>query len=247
MATFFAVLSSAGSLLLVAAIGLGHWGEQWGVPLSTHFLVGLLAAMAASAAHCLVFGIFTGSGKDTRELVQDLHLDPNYALRTKAFRKVTFPPAMYAILLLLLTSIMGGAAPKGPVWGWIHFILAWGSLAYNLKTFLLEYKCIRDNARILADVNSRAGAVISATPAKPASEVPLMDLVNDPLEWGTHVFALGKFLSFLGYNVWLPFIYLKFIMGLSLSIWPFAVGSLSLLLAGLFLRLKYREFRPGVR
>jgi hypothetical protein len=248
MATFFAILSTIGSALLLAAIGFGHFGAQWGVPLSTHFLTGLIAAITAAAAHCLVFGIFTGSGKDTRELVQDLHLDPEYAKRTKAFRKKTFPGAMYAILLLLLTSILGGAAPKSYFWALTHGVLAWVSFVYNLKTFWLEYRCIRENAAILADVNSRAGAVLSTQPPPPVSEVPLMDQATDPKEWGTHVYALGKFLSFLGYNVWLPYIYLRFTVGMggaiSLPLWPFLGGSLLLLLAGWYLRAKYYEYRP---
>jgi len=245
MTGFFGFSAVLSSTLLAFSIGLGYWGH------SSHLLVSLLAAFVSISAHCLIFGIFTGAGKDTRELVQDLNLSTEFVRQTKAFRKITFPPALYAILMILITSFFGGALSK---WGG-NLVLAHGLFAlltfgYNLKTFWLEFKCVRENALILRKVNSEAAKVTEAHPELVESAHFESPEVVDGLggyRWGSHVFALGKFLCFMGWNCYLPYIYMKFIMGkLDLPLWPFASLSLLFLGVGYFLRWKYRSDRPGL-
>ena len=246
MGGFFAVLSVLSSGLMGLSMVWGYLGNP------NHLLLSLATAFLSISAHCLVFGIFTGAGKDTRELVQDLHLNPDFVGQTKSFRKIAFPPALYAILWILLTSILGGAISSvtWPYFPSFHGFIAWITFAYNLKTFWLEYKCIRQNAEILKDVNRAAAKVTTAQPElipqnRFDSEQAVAGVAG--LEWGSHVFALGKFLCFLGWNSYLPYLYLKFIVGyVDLPVWPFLGLSLVLISFGYTLRWKYRKYRPGL-
>lgn len=246
MAPFFRFSSILSSGLLAASIVLGYLGH------TNHLIVSLIAAFVAISAHCLVFGIFTGAGKDTRELVQDLHLNPEFVGQTKSFRKITFPPALYAILMILITAFFGGALStlRGSYWPFLHGLMAWVTLAYNIKTYLLEYRCVRENAAILKRVNSEAAKVTTQNPELADTENFSSPEAVDGLggyRWGSHVFALGKFLCFLGWNVFLPYIYMRFIMGLILlPLWPFLVFSVVFLAGGYFLRWKYRKDQPGL-
>ena len=246
MTPFFGFAAAFSSLLLGATLALGYLGHP------SHLIVSLGAAFAAISAHCLIFGIFTGAGKDTRELVQDLHLNPEFVGQTKSFRKITFPPALYAILMILVTAFLGGALSnlKGSYWPMLHGLMAWVTFAYNVKTFVLEYRCVRENAAILKRVNFEAAQVTTQHP-----ELASVDQFESPeavdglggYQWGSHVFALGKFLCFLGWNMLLPYFYMKFIMGMILlPIWPFLVLSAVFLGGGYFLRWKYRQYRPGL-
>lgn len=246
MTGFFGFAALVSSLLLGVSIVLGYLGY------SAHLLVSLLAAFIAISAHCLIFGIFTGAGKDTRELVQDLSLNPEFVGQTKAFRKLTFPPALYAILMILLTAFLGGALSSwgGGKFALIHGLFACLTLAYNIKTFRLEFQCVRENSLILRKVNFEAAKVTQAHPELISSnnfESPEKVDGLGGYQWGSHVFALGKFLSFMGWNTYLPYIYMKFIMGmLELSLWPFLILSAAFLSSGYFLRWKYRNYRPEV-
>ncbi len=245
---FFGISSILCGAFLVASLVLGHFNGELGLSPGHHLLVGLGGAIHSVAHHCLVFGIFTGSGKDTRELVQDLRLDPDYAAKTKAFRRFVFPVALYSILLLLITTTLGGALTthSGSFIRILHLTLAWFTVLYNLRAFWIEFKAVRDNAQILGTVNEVATQVASREPALPPSEVPLLGTTLEKLEWGTHVYALGKFLCFLGFNAWLPFIYMRFIMGLfQTPLWPFLLASALCLLGGYYLRWRYRGYRPG--
>ena len=244
MASFFAILALAATGLISAAMWLGFQGDP------NHLFWALAGVTAGLSAHCLIFGIFTGAGKDTRELVQDLGLNPEFTSQTKSFRKIAFPPALYCTFLIVLTAIMGGALSTS-IHGWVRWVhqgLAWVTLIYNLKTFWLEWNCIRQNAAILRTVNQAAAVVTTEKPELKAPETFDSPEVVDGLggyEWGQHVFALGKFLCFLGLNAWLPYIYMRFIMAKEwVEAWPFLLFSAVFLLSGYFLRFRYRDFSP---
>jgi hypothetical protein len=243
MATVFAILASISTGLLLLSAGLGSGSH------SNHLMVGLFAGVLSISCHCLIFGIFTGSGKDTRLLVEDWRLDPQFVKQTKVFKRTIFPPALYAILFTLMTTTLGGAlSSSGAVWmHWAHGLLAVFTIVYNIKTFYIEFKAIQENARILREVNKVAANVTSNLPQeKEQFEEGVGEKVAD-LDWGTHVFAFGRFLCFMGWNVWLAYIYFRWIMGeFRTPLWPFFLSSLLLLGFGYLLRFRYRSFRPEI-
>lgn len=244
MARFFASFAIICTLALAASLvaGMGGWFGPAG-----HMLLGLGSALLAACLHCLVFAIFTGSGKDTRLLVQDLALNQQYVARTKAFKREVFPPALYAIGWLFATTTAGGAIaawPGSPVARYFHLFLAWFTFFYNVRTFWREALAVAENSRILVEVNRVAGDAVwkarrehgsAPTDADPASE----------LAFETHAYALGKFLCFLGLNVWLVYLYFRVIMGwIGVPLWPFLALSAAFLAGGYYLRWRYRGFRP---
>lgn len=252
MSHFFNAFACVCAGLLAASLAVGHFPGIFGLGISHHLLLGLAAALLTVSLHCLIFGIFTGAGKDTRELVQDLSLNPEFVGTTKAFRRVAFPPALYAILLLVLTTSLGGALSVATAPGvvrWLHVGLAWITFLYNLKAFWIEARCVRENAAILKKVNQEATSTLVHHPevGKAIPDVAgVIPAATETLEWGAHVFALGKFLCFLGWNTWLPFVYLKYIVGyFTMPVWPFLMVSLGLLAGGYYLRWRYQSFRPA--
>ncbi len=214
-----------------------------GLPATGHSLIGLSAAILNVSVHCLIFAIFTGSGKDIRELVQHYELDRQFVVRTKEFKREIFPRALYAILLLVLTTSLGGLAAVSTHWTpiirWAHFIFAWSTFFYSAKVFLLECRAVKENGGIIERVNK---AVLE--------KQVMIDSIGpqtvDELQWGLDVYVLGKILIFLGYNLWLPYIYLRFAVGwFRLSVWPFLGISALCLSYGYYLRFMYQRYKPG--
>lgn len=208
-------------------------------------MVALFSAVAAVSLHCLVFAIFTGAGKDTRELSEDLKLSRDYFEKIKGFRKTNFPQALYAILFLMAAIFLGGAVTVKPsfILGLIHGVFSAGAVLYNLKVFRFEFLSIRENASLLAEVNSVAADV--AESVERHTIAPEIDLEPvQPVEWDQHVRAFGKFLIFLGVNLFLPYIYLRFIMGItSIPFWPFILLAVFLVLAGYLLKERHSSYR----
>ncbi len=209
----------------------------------SHVLLGLFNGVLNVSLHCLVFGIFTGAGKDARELVQDLKLDARYIELTKSFRKKTFPAALYCIFLIMATILIGGTIVKYPLLRWGHLTLAILTFLYNFKTIRMESASVKENAAILKELNLKASNRLETNPEN-KKEIPeiagYVNAATETLDWNSHVHALGKFLCFLGWNIWLPYIYLRFVMGhYWVSVIPFGVSSLFLFGFGYYLRLRY--------
>lgn len=240
MTGFFLIASLMTSLGLTSSVLMGVLGSGY------HLMAALFSSVAAVSLHCLVFGIFTGAGKDTRELAQDLAMSQEYFEKIKIFRKKNFPPALYAILFLMAAIFLGGAVTVKPgyVLGIVHGIFAAVAVLYNLKTFYLEYTSIRDNARLLEEVNRQASVIASGKKLNPVLPEIELEPVSQ-VEWGTHVYALGKFLTFLGINMFLPYLYTRFIMGiLTMPVWPYLTASLVFLISGYYLRTQYKQYQP---
>lgn len=235
MTGFFAFSSVLTSFGLLSAIVMGFQGSGY------HLMVALFSAVAGVSLHCLVFGIFTGAGKDTRELSEDLKLSREYFEKIKVFRKTNFPKALYAILLLMAAIFLGGAVTvrPSPTLGLVHGLFSSAAVLYNLYVFFFETKSIRENARLLGEVNRLAGSVASGVERKTID--PEIDLEPvQPLEWNQHVRAFGKFLIFLGANLFLPFIYMHYIMGMDyIPFWPFLVSAIALVGCGYVLKTRY--------
>lgn len=240
MTAFFFVASLLTSIGLVSSIVMGMLGSGY------HLMVALFSSVVAVSLHCLVFGIFTGAGKDTRELAQDLAMSQEYFEKIKKFRKSNFPPALYAIFFLMGAIFLGGAVTVKPSYtlGLVHGIFSALAVLYNLKTFWLECRSIKENAQLLQEVNEKATLISDGKVLNPV--VPEIELEPvSQVEWGTHVYALGKFLCFLGINMFLPYLYTRFIMGiLTMPFWPYLTASLVLLVAGYYLRMNYRQYQP---
>ena len=246
MGNFFTILALVSEGLLVATLLCSHFAASWGLTASFHIFLGLASAFLAILTHCLVFAIFTGSGKDAREITEDLFLRPDFVRETKRFRRENFPIALYGILAILFTVILGGTLGSTHS-SWlrlIHLATAWVTILYNGSIFFKEALAVRENTVLLRILNAEALEKVPKTPIFAEEDVPLLALTKDSIEWGTHVHALGKFLCFLAYNVWLPYLYLRFVMGyLYLQLWPFIVLFSVLLLGGAYLRWKYQSLQ----
>ena len=242
MNLFFRGASIVSGILLVLSVILGALTGLSGLPLQWHILPGIGAAMLGVSVHCLVFALFTGSGKDVREMTEDLSLDPSIYARMKEFKREIFPSTLYGISGLVIVSILGGVAGSlGAMFGLVHGIVALLVTVHNLIIFRKQYLAVIENSALIERANDLASREVRNNPGVRDS----VDKVPEDVEWGTHVWALGKFLCFLGCNIWLPYIYFKFILSWARTpFWPFFLVSGSLICFGYYLRFRYGYYRP---
>jgi len=140
------------------------------------------------------------------------------------------------------------AALGGRYMPWLHMGLAWVTFFYNVKVILLEYRAVRQNSQIIERLNTESLSAIKKTAPSKGTDLEEKFPGADAYEWGTHVYALGKFLCFMGGNTWLPYLYIRFIMGyVDLPLLPFIFVSLGFLCGGYYLRWRYQTYRPGKR
>lgn len=122
-----------------------------------HVFFGLLSSTTTLGVHCLIFIYFLGTGRWVKEvaLAYKIPDDPLPKL-TRTLKRRTFPPALFAMLIVVATSAAGAGADTR-VWPWqVHATLAVLALAINVWAFFVEYRAVAINAgvidRVMAEV-----------------------------------------------------------------------------------------------
>jgi hypothetical protein len=161
MTRIFTTLAAADTLALLAAFTVGWWsklshgpGGDGGISIYLlHLLLGLFAALTTLFVHCLIFIYFLGTGRWVKEvaLAYDLPDEPFYRV-TRVLKRQTFPAALGAMVVTMLTAAAGqGVQVLG--WPWVvHFGLALVTLAVNGLVFVVEYRNLLRNAATLDSV-----------------------------------------------------------------------------------------------
>lgn len=122
-----------------------------------HAYFGLIATVAVLITHCWVFFYFIGTGEGIREGVIEHKLDPAHIKATKKFKAKTFPFALFSMVFMIVTTILGaGIQVKQvePVWhkGFMYF-----ALLFNFFTFYQEQRIIKANQILMAQLNAQIG------------------------------------------------------------------------------------------
>ncbi len=160
MTTRFLLLAGINGLLLLASFVLGwvswfHGGaRRLDTPLYTyHFLVGLLTALSTLFVHCIIFTYFLGTGRWVKEVGLAYGLpDSLLPLQTRELKRRVFPPALFAMLIIIAAAAGGQGAQMG-VWHWsVHATLAVLTLLINGWAYVVEYRCLVENAEVLEAV-----------------------------------------------------------------------------------------------
>src|SRR5262245_55414644 len=164
MTRIFTTLAVLLTLALLASFGIGLYTISLETSLHqkdvylVHLTLGLFTALGALLVHCMIFTYFLGTGRWVKEVGLAYSLpDANYPKRTRELKRTAFPPALFAMLILIATAA-AGAGRQLEVWHWgIHLTLAVLAILINLWAFRVEYRCLRNKA---ADIEGGLSRVV---------------------------------------------------------------------------------------
>jgi hypothetical protein len=118
-----------------------------------HFKLGLFTIILNLGVHCLIFIYFLGTGRWVKEVAGAYDIpDAPLPRLTRELKRRSFPPALFAMLVPIAAAAAGqGTSLLG--WPWqIHLGLGILSLLVNGWAFVVEYRCVVENARVLHEV-----------------------------------------------------------------------------------------------
>lgn len=226
MARIFTGLAVWNLVFLSAAVATGFL-RGGAVPARYHLLTGLFSAMFCCLLHAIVFAHFIGSGKWIKRGVEAAGMDAAIVARTRRFKAKTFPFALFSMLLVVATAVLGGGTDTGSVSPTLHLVLALLTLSLNVVATFFERSAIRENSGLI-------DRVVEANRARIAEGIPAADL---PSAQGEATVAASKVCFFLAANVWLLFVYRwQFMRIRDEPFWPYLAASLALFFLGLRLR-----------
>jgi len=135
------LLSIAG-LLATATMGFlaspGHVAQ--------HIFAALATVVLGLFSQSMTMFFFIGTGKEIKEAAAG---DAEVVQRTKTFKARVFPAAMYAMLALMVTFIMGGGVATGRTSRWLHLALAVATIVMYARAYWVQLAAMDENARLM--------------------------------------------------------------------------------------------------
>jgi hypothetical protein len=128
-----------------------------GGQVTRHILFALPAMIISMFAHSMTLFYFIGTGSQIKELAKEKNLPKDYVDRTKHFKRRVFPWAMYTMLAVMLTFILGGGVHTGSIPAWVHRTLAFGALLMSVVAAFVETEFVLRNVKLADEVLKAKG------------------------------------------------------------------------------------------
>ena len=124
-----------------------------------HFLLGMLACLAAVLVNSIAVTYFVGTTKWIREVVEAYSLSVSFVERTNRIKRSSFPWAICSMLMIVAIAALGGMSDPG---GWMrsqsafyvtpHFLFAMLGTAIIGYSFFVQVGNISANSAVIAEV-----------------------------------------------------------------------------------------------
>ncbi len=222
MSSIFALLAGTSLAGMLAALGTGL-AQGAGEAAFLHRGLGLAGAILMLFTHSIVFVYMIGTGRAIKDAVRDHGVDRAFYVEHVGYKWQASPWAMTCASLSVATAVLGGMVEAGAAAAWLHPLVALATVVAQALGLPAEYRTIRANGRLLdrvAEATAERNRAVLERGEDPAP--PLSPLSATAWTW------------ILAVSAWLPWLYIRFIMGeRGAAWWPFAVLSLLFLLGGL--------------
>ena len=146
------------SLLGLAATAVLGYTARVDTDVLRHATFGVFVTMTTLLSHSMMMFYLIGKGRAVREAAAEGGLSGDYAAEIARLRRPVFSMGSGAMVLTMVTAILGASVDTHVLPPAVHAFFAYGSLAANLMTFRLELIALAASARIVADVNRLLGA-----------------------------------------------------------------------------------------
>ena len=147
MAQFLLITTLLSIAGLIATIVMGFLASP--VHAADHILVAFTTVIVGLFSQSMTMFFFIGTGKEIKDKVKGAAEEPDVVRRTRSFKSKVFPTAMYAMLALMVTFIMGGGVATGKTPRWLHDALSFGTLVLFLRAYWVQLHAMAANADLM--------------------------------------------------------------------------------------------------
>lgn len=117
-----------------------------GLPLTTHYMAGMVSTFVMAAAQTMTIYYFIGMSKAVILASHKYHLETGYADEARQIKKRVTSRGYLVLLLATCTMIAGGASLFGQIPLWIHWPLGITTILSGIITGRRELGTFRINA-----------------------------------------------------------------------------------------------------
>ena len=113
---------------------------------ATHIFCALATSIVGLFSQSMTMFFFIGTGKEIKDAAKN---DATVVQRTKDFKAKVFPTATYAMLVLMVTFIMGGGVASGKTPHWLHIALFIAATAMYCRAYWVQLQAMVENAALM--------------------------------------------------------------------------------------------------
>jgi len=131
-----------------------------------HVLFGVAAALVTILINCITVTYFIGTNRWCREVVDTYNLDTNFAERSIALKRQSFPWALGGIAAIFAIIFIGGAAlPFGKnavnsaSWVVPHYLCALVGTGFIGWSFIVQVACIGKNFEVINEIVGKVNEI----------------------------------------------------------------------------------------
>jgi hypothetical protein len=147
-----AVLLGLGGLVATTVFGL------LGTDVARHISFGIFSTLITLLAHSMMMFYLIGKGKAVKDAMAEHSLTGDYYRRIALARKPVFSVATFAMVVTMITAILGASVDTGMLPPILHGTIGYGAVACNLAALKIEIDALSASSRIVDEVNRLLGA-----------------------------------------------------------------------------------------
>lgn len=114
-----------------------------------HILFALATVVLGLFSQSMTMFFFIGTGKELKEKAKGGGEEKAVIQRTRDFKARVFPAATYAMLVLMVTFIMGGGVASRQTPVWLHDIMVVATLLMYGRAYWVQLQAMTANADLM--------------------------------------------------------------------------------------------------
>jgi hypothetical protein len=132
---------------LVATIIAGYLASPGHV--AQHIMFALSSVVIGLFSQSMTMFFFIGTGKEIKDKVKGTGEEKDVVQRTRDFKSRVFPTALYAMLAIMTTFILGGGVASHSTPIWLHNGLAFVCILLYGRAYWVQLHAMDENARLM--------------------------------------------------------------------------------------------------
>ena len=128
-----------------AFLGWAFWSGYSSTAVRAHIVIALGATALSVFSHCMTMMYVVAVGRMIRQTVEKAGLNQSYVAKTKGYRSKVFRAATFAMVMVMLQTILGGGAHTKALPLWVHVVLGFLTMLLSSFAIFLEIHCLIGN------------------------------------------------------------------------------------------------------
>jgi hypothetical protein len=146
------VLLGVAGLLTTVVFGLQ------GADLSRHISFGIFSTLITLLAHSMMMFYLIGKGRAVKDAMAEHGLQGDYARRIAAARKPVFSVGTLAMVVTMVTAILGASVDTGVLPPILHGAIAYAAVLCNIAALKIEIGALVASNQVVEEIDRLIGA-----------------------------------------------------------------------------------------